>query len=559
MEKWKAGGYDYWLVALLGVVFFMPFLGGVHLFDWDEINFAECAREMIVSGNYSRATMDFQPFWEKPPLFFWLQAASMKIWGINEYGARFPDAVCGTLTLALIFHWGKQLFGRSFGRFWALSFLGSLLPCLYSKSGLIDPWFNLFIFSSLYFLIRSIDLPKSASISSGDSLRKTIWTSPYWPAAAGGFFSGLAMLTKGPVGFLIVLLTWGVKISVDRVWGWRSVGLFALFGSVALGVVACWLGAEIARNGYWFLETFVRYQVRLARTQDAGHGGFFGYHFVALFFGCFPASIFALDSMSRRFDFPADRNSFIRWMKTLFWVGLILFSLVQSKIVHYSSICYLPLTFLSALTLQKSFEKGFLPTYIVRLLLLVGAGIGLAVCATVYAGQHIELLKPWLNGDPFAAATLSALVVWSGWEYSAGIFLMGLLVAFARFNVARRIFPSAALLFMGVALFVNLTLILFINHIEGYSQRAAVAFLETKKDEDCYIKTYGYHSYAPFYYGGARPGADPRSRDLDFLLHGSVDKPVYIISKINYQKELDAMPTLVFLKEEGGFLFYIRK
>ena len=42
--------------------FFLPFLGNVHLFDWDEINFAESAREMIVSGNYSRVQIDFKPF-----------------------------------------------------------------------------------------------------------------------------------------------------------------------------------------------------------------------------------------------------------------------------------------------------------------------------------------------------------------------------------------------------------------------------------------------------------------------------------------------------------------
>ena len=66
-----------WLL-LLGAVFFIPLLGTGHLFDWDEINFAESAREMIASGNYSRVQIDYAPFWEKPPLFFWLQVLCMK-------------------------------------------------------------------------------------------------------------------------------------------------------------------------------------------------------------------------------------------------------------------------------------------------------------------------------------------------------------------------------------------------------------------------------------------------------------------------------------------------
>lgn len=57
----------YFLITICGLLLFIPFLGHVHLFDWDEINFAECAREMVVSKNYSTVTIDFLPFWEKPP------------------------------------------------------------------------------------------------------------------------------------------------------------------------------------------------------------------------------------------------------------------------------------------------------------------------------------------------------------------------------------------------------------------------------------------------------------------------------------------------------------
>jgi len=58
------------LVLVLGACLFIPFLGRVHLFDWDEINFAEAGREMMVSGNYLQVQIDYKPFWEKPPLFF---------------------------------------------------------------------------------------------------------------------------------------------------------------------------------------------------------------------------------------------------------------------------------------------------------------------------------------------------------------------------------------------------------------------------------------------------------------------------------------------------------
>ena len=75
------------IILLAGATLFFPFLGGVHLFDWDEINFAEAAREMIETGDYLTVKINYQPFWEKPPLFIWMQVLSMKLFGINEFGA----------------------------------------------------------------------------------------------------------------------------------------------------------------------------------------------------------------------------------------------------------------------------------------------------------------------------------------------------------------------------------------------------------------------------------------------------------------------------------------
>ncbi|MCE9540607.1 MAG: glycosyltransferase family 39 protein, partial [Bacteroidetes bacterium] len=141
------------LIAGAALLLFVPFLGAVHLFDWDEINFAECAREMLVTGDYFSVKINFQPFWEKPPLFIWIQALSMNIFGINEFAARLPNALAGCLTLLVFFNIGRKLVDEKFGLIWALVYAGSFLPHFYFKSGIIDPWFNLFIFSGIYYFI----------------------------------------------------------------------------------------------------------------------------------------------------------------------------------------------------------------------------------------------------------------------------------------------------------------------------------------------------------------------------------------------------------------------
>ena len=187
------------LIGLAGCLFFMPFLGGVHLFDWDEINFAEISREMIALDDYLRVHVNFKPFWEKPPFFFWMQAICMHIWGVGEYAARFPNAVCGVISLVILYLIGKRLYDRTFGLLWALAYFGSTLPFLYFKSGIIDPFFNLFIFGGLYGFILfywkkdkfdSIALPKHS----------------LFYLCMGGLVLGLAIITKGPVAYMIVCL-----------------------------------------------------------------------------------------------------------------------------------------------------------------------------------------------------------------------------------------------------------------------------------------------------------------------------------------------------------------
>ena len=112
-------------LVIIGLLVFVPFLGNVHLFDWDEINFAESAREMLLTHHFRTVQIDFQPFYEKPPFYIWLQALSMSYFGVNEFAARFPNAVLGLITLLTFYFIGKRLYSERFGFIWAICYLGS--------------------------------------------------------------------------------------------------------------------------------------------------------------------------------------------------------------------------------------------------------------------------------------------------------------------------------------------------------------------------------------------------------------------------------------------------
>lgn len=540
------------IIAVVSGLFFLLFLGGVHLFDWDEINFAEISREMLLTGDYTRVYVNFQPFWEKPPFFFWGQSTAMAIFGIGEYAARFPNAVCGVITLVVLYRVGARFFSHRFGLLWAGAYFGSVLPFLYFKSGIIDPWFNLFIFLGLYYFML---FHWKRNGYQGILLKRSHWTYLFW----AGFFTGMGILTKGQVAFLIICLTLGVYWIYQRFRFYVSVPQFLFFTLAATIVTLIWYGTETLKNGPWFIEEFNKYQYRLFSTPDAGHKGFPGYHFAVLLVGCFPASIFAFRAF---FSMSGENNDqqtdFRRWMKFLFWVVLILFSIVQSKIVHYSSMCYFPLTFLAAAVIEKIIRGELKLNGWLRFgLWAVGALFMLAIVSFPIAAGKLEQIKPLLR-DPFARANLDAAVHWSGWEVVPGFFLLLVLLLFFRYHSKQNWRISLPILFGGTAVFVMLTLVFFIGRIEGYSQRAAIEFYKGKSQEDCYILTKGYKSYAHLFYALKRPVTDPRSYDQNWLLTGDVDKPVYVVTKVHKTAELENIPNLREIGRKNGFVFYRR-
>ena len=542
------------LFALLGMVFFVPFLGGVHLFDWDEINFAEIAREMIELGDYLRVHINYEPFWQKPPLFSWFQVLAMKIFGINEFSARFPNAICGMFTLIILYRIGYFLKGNLFGVLWALTYFGSVLPFLYFKSGIIDPWFNLFIFIGLYFYI--LFYWKKENIKD-TSLENQKWLYFF----LSSLFIGLAILTKGPVAFLIVSLCFGVYWIFERFRFYTTPVEYIFYTILCFSVGAIWLGVETIKNGPWFITEFTKYQIQLLTTHDAGHKGFFGYHFVVLLVGVFPASIFAIRNFFKiEFSESWYKKDFRRWMKILFWVVLILFSLVQSKIVHYSSLCYFPMTFLAAEVIEKiinrqiSFSKGMKIGF-----WFIGGLFSLLLILLPFFGKNIDLLKPLFSKDPFALANLDAEVHWSYFDSFPGVFLILVLIGFFYLFYKKREVLSFKFLFLGIGCFVFLTLVFIIQNIEGYSQNSAIEFFKEKSEEDCYIATHGYKSYAHFFYSKKKPQLNKNHADLKWLWDGNIDKTVYIATKINHAKDLENHPNFQELYRKNGFVFFVRE
>lgn len=536
----------YTLIMLFAALLFLPFLGHVHLFDWDEINFAECAREMIVSKNYLQVQIDFQPFWEKPPLFIWMQMLSMKLFGVNEYAARFPNAVIGIMTLASIYYVGKRVVSERMATWWAVLYAATWLPHFYFKSGIIDPTFNYFIFLA-FFQVHLLRYGKDKLLH----------------ALLSGIFLGLAVLTKGPVAILIALLGFVVYIIINKgLWGYPLKYLLVIV-LAALLPFAAWFGSAIIYYGWdfgsWFIREFITYQIRLFSTEDADHGGPFFYHFIILLIGCFPASVFLFMYNRKRTTENETARDFTKWMWILFWVTLILFSIVKTKIVHYSSLCYFPLTYLAALKIDQLSDRSVtMKGWVKAILLFIGSLLAILIAALPLVGIYKEKLIPYID-DPFAVANLQANVSWSYVEMSWGIlYLIGIWGAVLLMNKDFR--RGMLMLVIIQIIIIQVTVLHFTPKIEAYSQRAAIRYFKSFKGKDVYVQVLDYKSFAHLFYTAKLPPANKHYYNTDWLLNGPVDKPTYFICKVTYADELrKKQPNLQELGSKNGFVFFKRK
>ena len=525
------------ILVIIGAFLFLPFLNHVHLFDWDEINFAESAREMVLTHNFRMVQINFQPFYEKPPLFIWLQALSMSYFGVNEFAARLPNAICGIVTLLVVFNVGRYVFKSQLGVLWAMMFCCSILPHIYFKSGIIDPVFNLFIFLGVFFLFK-------LSVQNDFENHKIQKRNRRWNLVLSALFIGLATLTKGPVAILLSVLTASTYFFVNR--GKLKIELseMILWWVMVAVVVVFWLSFAIHANGLKFVDEFVSYQIQLFNTSD--NGAWFLYHPLLLLIGVFPASALIYDAFKKNANDDTTQVYFKRWMIYLLCVVLLVFSVVKTKMVHYSSLCYFPITFLSAYYLNYLFDGKMKWTWRQTVpLLTLGVLITVAFTGGIFLIQRPDVFINYVKDD-FAKEILKAKVYWSNYDIRFGITYLVCIIISILLMQTKHVKWGAYILIISSALFISTMMTFVVPRVEKYSQAALIEFLEAKANESCRIETDGFKSYAHYFYA-RKPFPSP----------ADTAKQLYVVTKCTKVEEVKSHNSkLVELYRKNGWVFF---
>jgi len=573
MNKYPAKPLNLLLVGIGTALLFLPWGGSVPLFDWDEINFAESAREMLRTQNFRQVQINYAPFWEKPPLFIWLQAFSMWIFGVGEYAARFPNALVAIVSVSSVFYIGNRFFKGHVGEGWALAFLGSIFPHFYFNTGLIDPLFNLFIFLGIFQIY----------LATQQRFNRIHFV-------YAGVFTGLAILTKGPVALLISVLVLGIYSLLKRAPFLLGVKNWLVYLLVACAVSSLWFVPEIIVNGPWFLQEFIRYQLELASQDVASHAQPFYYHAIVLLIGCFPAAVFALNRMGKKELNESQEKEFNLFMTVLFWVVLILFSLITTKIIHYSSLAWYPISFFAALAYDEAFRNKtrmrklsiFFFGLIALLWVVVFFVVPLLGVNTQLKNYSIPLIQ-----DVFVQENLKTPV---SWLYIDLLPPLGIALVFGvglYYLTLKKYYKAMRTLYIGLIIMIPFYAQLIVPKAEKHIQGTLIDFYKSIEGKDCYVRP-TEKSYAHLFYTKIEPlqiesglfqfqqsylkekqltgqklNANQRDEfeqaQLEWLMNGPVDKDVYLVSKIQKSAWLAEWAGATMVHNQGGYVVYLRK
>src|SRR5574337_68433 len=125
------------LTVLIGALFGIM-LGNRPLSVPDEGRYVEIPREMATTGDYLTPRLNGIKYFEKPVLFYWLEAFSIRLFGLDESGLRLWPALFALFGCLAVYAAGKRLFGRRAGFLAAIVLSTSVLYYALSRVIILD-------------------------------------------------------------------------------------------------------------------------------------------------------------------------------------------------------------------------------------------------------------------------------------------------------------------------------------------------------------------------------------------------------------------------------------
>lgn len=471
-EIWPKGlrGLSF-LIIILGI-FFSFEMGNRPFASPDEGRYVEIPREMVVTEDYVTPRLDGMKYFEKPPLFYWMQAASIKAAGIDEVSMRFWIVLFAILGCLSVFYVGAECYSRNVGVMSAGILATTLLYYCHSRIIILDLVLSIFLCGSLWAFFLAFVKKNQSKIP-----KKYLIISMY-------ALSALACLTKGLIGAILpgfVVFLWMLFTN-----NWKKLKevLYVPGILIFLVIFLPWHILAAYRNHdflyyYFVVEHFLRYTTKFHnRYQPA-------WFFIPIILaGLIPWTGLSLMSLTNMVKKSVTKNSenifFACWIFGIFGF----FSFSHSKLIPYILPIVPPIALATAIFIEECNEREFRIGAIINIILFFAAGIA-------YYFARNEISDVLQNAD--ARVLLNVVIV--------SLVAIGIVFLFAIFS---KISKKMAVV---ICIFLSGNMLWTVNKLAPYYQdekkpttKKVAKYVRANKTKDDLVFIYNYyHQDFPVY------------------------------------------------------------
>ncbi|MCG6971349.1 MAG: glycosyltransferase family 39 protein [Gammaproteobacteria bacterium] len=314
--------------VVLGAVLLMCFgynLGVPPLFDLDEGAFSAATWEMLQRGDFITTYLNGELRFDKPILIYWLQAASVSLFGLNEWALRLPSAIAASLWVVAVYGFARQRLepteganvGVNAGLAAALIAAFSIGVVVIGRAATADALLNLLITLTLLDIIRYFQRPDFV-------LRNRVYV-----------WIGLGLLTKGPIAIIVPLAVSLMYVAIQKRWqDWLRAVFNPLGWVIMLAIALPWYILQYQAQGQAFIDGFfLKHNVGRFSSTMEGHGGSLLYYVPVVLLIILPFAgllLRILPRIKQAFHEPLDL-----WLWLWFGFIFVFFSLSNTQLPHY--------------------------------------------------------------------------------------------------------------------------------------------------------------------------------------------------------------------------------
>ncbi|MBV8364472.1 MAG: glycosyltransferase family 39 protein [Candidatus Eremiobacteraeota bacterium] len=390
----------------------LPGLGTGTLWDNSETAYGEVAREILRFHDVVVMHLNGTPWFVQPPLYFWIAAIFVKIFGLSSFALRLPSAVATIAMGAMIAYAVSRAAGVRAGLYATVILSTSLMQAVVGRLAIMDALLDLAVACTIFWWFRALQTGRAGYLYAGSA------------AAALGF------LAKGPVAPVIALIV----IVTFYFWNRRTAQtlvppLNAIAVAIAIFalIVSPWFIALYVRTGSTSIGQLIGHYTFARYTSTIeNQAGPFWYYLPVLILGFFPwiaflpAAIAFAAPLLKEGAQSEPSSPLLRLSVAWIVMPLLFFSLAKTKLPNYIALAFPPLALLVALYFDSAVDRFKRRSPLVSSAMIPVTILLLAIAVAIFARNNR------LTGDIHALSgdmAIIAALVFAGSLVTAVLFM----------------------------------------------------------------------------------------------------------------------------------------